>query len=428
MQIRHKIPTIFNLSMVDVLCCALGCCILLWLLNLREAKERSELAGKTQSQLTETESKLDLASKDLEKTSDKAKAAESERDQLLEDLRRAKADRDTIAKSLTSLKEQYALSQEQVTRLGQGERALSKEKDDLSQRLLAIGTQLREKEGMARTSNRRVDELSAALRDADERSKQLQADLQGYRARLAAAESKSERAERSVDILQREKRSLTDKFDQARAAAENRFEGIALTGRRVIFLVDMSGSMELIDIRTPAANKWVGVRETLAKVMRSLPDLEKFQIILFSEMVSYLLGNDGRWLDFDSKTSVDHTLRALAAVKPVGGTNMHDPFEAAFRYRNDGLDTIYVFSDGLPNMGPGLTQAQINTLKEEEQSEILAKYIRNLLAKDWNRQIPGRPRVRINTIGFFFESPDVGAFLWALARENDGSFVGMSRP
>ena len=37
-------------------------------------------------------------------------------------------------------------------------------------------------------------------------------------------------------------------------------------------------------------------------------------------------------------------------------------------------------------------------------------------------------RVRINTIGFFFESPDVGAFLWALARENDGSFVGMSRP
>jgi hypothetical protein len=190
----------------------------------------------------------------------------------------------------------------------------------------------------------------------------------------------------------------------------------------------MSGSMELIDIRTPAANKWVGVRETLAKVMRSLPDLEKFQIILFSEKVSYLLGNDGRWLDFDSKTSVDHALRALAAVKPVGGTNMHDPFEAAFRYRNDGLDTIYVFSDGLPNMGPGLTQAQINTLKEEEQSEILAKYIRNLLAKDWNRQIPGRPRVRINTIGFFFESPDVGAFLWALARENDGSFVGMSRP
>jgi hypothetical protein len=44
---------------------------------------------------------------------------------------------------------------------------------------------------------------------------------------------------------------------------------------------------------------------------------------------------------------------------------------------------------------------------------------------------PGRARpakVRINSIGFFYESPDVGAFLWALSRENDGSFVGMSRP
>jgi hypothetical protein len=37
-------------------------------------------------------------------------------------------------------------------------------------------------------------------------------------------------------------------------------------------------------------------------------------------------------------------------------------------------------------------------------------------------------RVRLNCIGFFYESPDVGAFLWAMSRENDGSFVGMSKP
>jgi hypothetical protein len=36
--------------------------------------------------------------------------------------------------------------------------------------------------------------------------------------------------------------------------------------------------------------------------------------------------------------------------------------------------------------------------------------------------------VHINTIGFFYDSPSVGRFLWALARENDGGFVGMSRP
>ena len=40
----------------------------------------------------------------------------------------------------------------------------------------------------------------------------------------------------------------------------------------------------------------------------------------------------------------------------------------------------------------------------------------------------GSQRVRINAIGFFYESPELGSFLWTLARENDGSFVGMSRP
>ena len=41
--------------------------------------------------------------------------------------------------------------------------------------------------------------------------------------------------------------------------------------------------------------------------------------------------------------------------------------------------------------------------------------------------LPNQPRVRINCIGFYFESPDLVAFPWALAREHDDSFVGMSR-
>src|SRR5215468_9580571 len=45
MRMRHRVPSIFNLSMVDVLCCALGCVILLWLLNLRQAKLYEEETG-----------------------------------------------------------------------------------------------------------------------------------------------------------------------------------------------------------------------------------------------------------------------------------------------------------------------------------------------------------------------------------------------
>src|SRR5213082_1461302 len=58
MQTRHRIPTIFNLSMVDVLCCALGCVILLWLLNYREARRRTVAAGATGQRLAEVSKDL----------------------------------------------------------------------------------------------------------------------------------------------------------------------------------------------------------------------------------------------------------------------------------------------------------------------------------------------------------------------------------
>src|SRR5689334_475338 len=52
MRVRHRIPSIFNLSMVDVLCCALGCVILLWLINLREAKHHEESAEEQNRQIS----------------------------------------------------------------------------------------------------------------------------------------------------------------------------------------------------------------------------------------------------------------------------------------------------------------------------------------------------------------------------------------
>ena len=49
MRVRHRIPSIFSLSMVDMLCCCMGCIILVWLLgakqsqdNIRDAKSELE--------------------------------------------------------------------------------------------------------------------------------------------------------------------------------------------------------------------------------------------------------------------------------------------------------------------------------------------------------------------------------------------------
>ena len=52
---RHRIPTIFSIYMLDVICCALGCVILLWQVAHREAEDQTALAKASQTDaLTQT--------------------------------------------------------------------------------------------------------------------------------------------------------------------------------------------------------------------------------------------------------------------------------------------------------------------------------------------------------------------------------------
>jgi hypothetical protein len=445
MRIHHRTPTIFNLSMVDVLCCALGCVIMLWLLNLQEAKEKSIAASNTTEALARTKQMLDSNQAQLSKALVRVEQAGTD----LEATRKLLASRERMVAELRSVKER---DEKRLALLSQDVKSLSDAKDQLGRETNALQSRLLEKELRAEETGQRLAKATELLHQAEARGKQHQgladqvpalreelkkahASFAQVEARLQTigAEAEARRtdltdANRAIAALERDKKSLLEQVVRVTSAAENRFEGIALTGRRVIFLVDMSGSMELVDERTPDSQKWKGVRETLAKVMRSLPELSKYQIILFSDHVSYPLGGENRWLEFDPKGSVSDAYAALSRIRPIGATNMYDAFEAAFRYRPLGLDTVYVFSDGLPNIGPGLTLEQANLPSENERSTLLARHIRAVLRRDWNRAVLGQPRVRIHTIGFFYESPDVGAFLWALARENDGSFVGMSKP
>ena len=85
MRTRHRIPSIFSLSMLDVFCCALGCVILLWLWNDRLAKQRAKAAGETRSLLESTRTELSaarnlLASLTAERDRGLAELADSRRD------------------------------------------------------------------------------------------------------------------------------------------------------------------------------------------------------------------------------------------------------------------------------------------------------------------------------------------------------------
>jgi hypothetical protein len=190
----------------------------------------------------------------------------------------------------------------------------------------------------------------------------------------------------------------------------------------------MSGSMRSKDATTEDPDKWPLICEIFGKLMQSLPDLEYFQVIMFSDELRYPLGGKGTWFEYKGSASVKKVVAALKSNLPEGGTNMALAFEEVFKYRAKGMDTIYFISDGLPNQGPGLP-ADATKLTEEQRGFFHGKYIREKLKTTWNMpQGATKQRVRINAVGFYFDSPDVGAFLWTLARENDGGFVGMSKP
>lgn len=445
MRTRRKPPSLVSMWMLDVFCCALGCVTLLWLLNTRLAgQERERVAAAladlttTRQALASTRDSADATARALaariESLQAQLLAADTERNDLTRRLAAAQADLAAVAANLSSTQDelarkqqaaaelslQLAASAQSATELQKLLRQREEEKSELLAKFRAAADQLHDLDAKHLALTKSHAEAAANLATMQRTGDELAA----ARAANRDLQSKLDDVNANLIDLQGDKAKLADKLDKLRIESESRFAGIAMTGRRVAFLVDISGSMKLLDDRTPAPRKWEGVVETLVKVMRSLPELEQFQIILFSSKATYLTG--AGWLEYRGEPTLQAVREQLLAVEPKGDTNMYDAFDLAFRLKATGLDTIYLLSDGLPTSGPGLSSEQERSLGERERNDILMRQIRQAMRTQWNP--PDRPRVRINSIGFFFENPEVGAFLWALSRENDGSFVGMSRP
>ena len=507
---RNRIPTVFSIYMLDVICCALGCVILLWQLQHQEAEEQTAAARQAQAEARQAETAAKLALENWKRASSevdfitaeiaalqaKLLASEQKNELLIVENVRITKERDDGLRAIAVSKKDYdtlhaawlysetmlkGLRGDLVKLKDQQKLAVIdlagkvKENAELLLQISAAETRAKEfeKQAVARKIDvqeaaKRLQEQLARLQTIELRNKELDTQVTDLRSekkdalnklavsglrvkvleqdldkagkelavggeQIAAFQKKLGAISRTVDdtraaieSLQNDKTALVARAKAIQAEADQRFAGIALTGKNVLFLVDMSGSMAMTDENTLDPEKWPLVCETVAQLMRSLKDLQFYQVILFSDKVRYPLGKPATWLRYDAQETPARTAAALKAIKPDGETNMHAVFTEAFRYREAQLDTIYVLSDGLPNAGEGLPPGA-DKLSEAERGALLSKHLRNKLKNDWNRPLAAQKRVRINSIGFFFESPDVGAFLWALSREHEGSFVGMSK-
>ena len=451
---RHRVPTIFSVYMLDMLYGSLGAVILLMLIYAWGARQQASDLVRERERIDQASAALSKAQQEYDRTKGELAALrqaweqaqldlqgkeagiESLRGQLAQQtdaadkartaLTGARQERDTTARQLADAQKGRQLSQAEIARL---QKDLAQKEEKLTDLTKLLGMTTRDRDQVAGQSA----SLGKELEKARARALTLEADLLLLQQQVKDAGLKLEKAQKDAQTTKLDAATLRKLLDEQQAAsgklrldltaAQSRFAGIDLSGKRVILLIDTSGSMGAVDAQTLAPHKWPEVCNTAAQVLKSLPDVERFQVILFSDEVRYLLGQPGQWLVFDRVASAESVRQALLKVKPDGNTALYAACAEAFKFRPQGLDTIFLLSDGLPNVGPGLPRDPPR--EETAQAALLGKHLLDTIREQWNRDLP---KVKIHSIGYFYESPNLGAFLWALSRESGGSFVGMSKP
>jgi hypothetical protein len=209
------------------------------------------------------------------------------------------------------------------------------------------------------------------------------------------------------------------------------FFGLKITSKKVVFVLDISGSMN--DPSEPPPDKqkpqdvtsggngpppepWEpGLKGTklevlkheFEKMMKKLDPKVTFNIIVYGQ--THLL-----WKDKMQQATPPIKAEAVDFVKKqpgAGQTNMGDALEEAFKLAGQGLndknyaalvDTIYLMSDGSPNAG-----------KYPNTTDIIKK------VEEWNKL----SKVIINTVGLGNPSNYNPDFLMRLAQMSGGTFV-----
>ena len=171
-----------------------------------------------------------------------------------------------------------------------------------------------------------------------------------------------------------------------------RYYGLSVQTRRVVFVVDTSGSM---GAKSGEKTRLEHAQDQLVKLIDSFDRSVRFLIIAFG---------DEPYTYADKLSPATRREKAFATERvrelyPEGGTNVYDSLMQAFDI--DGVESIFLLSDGQPSVG-----------RIVSGREIIADI------KGRNKFL----RLRVNTISIG-GSPAQNAFMRELAAQNYGDFV-----
>lgn len=210
------------------------------------------------------------------------------------------------------------------------------------------------------------------------------------------------------------------------------FFGIPVRGRRVVFIIDVSGSMQWpmpqggsgrgtgadSDSKAGQIIKIDKAKEELLKAVNGMPPENKFNVVFYAVDVR-------RWRKslVPASTSNKRALASsLSREKANGGTNLFGGLKAGLELKSlvygdrydSSVDEIFVLSDGVPTVGDVIDMNEILRLVRETNRYSGVRINAIYLGSNSDERVPGN-RGRSEREG--------GQFMKQLAEENGGKFV-----
>ncbi|MCY4363907.1 MAG: VWA domain-containing protein [Gammaproteobacteria bacterium] len=292
-----------------------------------------------------------------------------------------------------------------------GKRNLAKTRNTISE----IDEQLVVAQGMARRIMDKIEETRSLAEQLSETTDTVELD----RLKLNIKELENRKQQ-----LQKEIRETGD--DARRLVGEGNREyltGLRLGGKRILILLDASGSMlddtivNVIRIRNMRdgikrnAPKWVQTLRMVDWLTARFPRDSEYQIYIFNTGTrSVLPGQDGKWLKVGNKAQLNSVIEALGKIVPEGGTNLERAFAAIGKMRPR-PDNVYLITDGLPTQGSRTIRG--TTITGRQRKDLFDRAV---------NQVPGN--VPVNVILAPLEGdPEAAHAFWRLAMNSNGSFL-----
>ena len=293
----------------------------------------------------------------------------------------------------------------------EGRQNLAKTRNTIS----AIDEELVVAQGMARRIMAKIEETRSLIEQLSETTSTVELD----------------RLKLNIKQLEEQKKQLQEDLkdrgdDVRRLVGEGNREyltGLKLDGKRILVLLDVSGSMlddtivNIIRFRNMRdglkrnAPKWVQTLRMVDWLTARFPRDSQYQVYVFNTETRALLpGLAGKWLDVGDKAELDSMIEALAKVVPEGGTNLEKAFAAIGKLRPR-PDNVYLITDGLPTQGSRRIRGA--TITGKQRKDLFTRAV---------KQVPGG--VPLNVILTPLEGdPEAAHAFWRLAMSTNGAFL-----